>query len=179
MADNFLILAAGNPITEVLAPFGVAWPYFISQIILFVLVAVLLKKFAYAPVLGMLELRRSRISEGEEKLKRIEQQLAESEQRTAAAIAQANADATRLVNEAKQSAAILSEQKAQEAIASAKAILTKAEQASRAEREQMVSALRKEFGRLVTNTTAQVTGKVLNADDQRRINEEALAKVEA
>ena len=33
-------------------------------------------------------------------------------------------------------------------------------------------------GRLVATTTAQVTGKVLNDDDQRRINDEALAKVE-
>ena len=46
------------------------------------------------------------------------------------------------------------------------------------EREKMEAELRKEFGRLVTATTAQVTGKVLNDDDQRRINEEALAKVE-
>ncbi len=44
-------------------------------------------------------------------------------------------------------------------------------------REQMTAELRKEFGRLVTATTAQVTGKVLTDDDQRRINEEALAKV--
>jgi F-type H+-transporting ATPase subunit b len=179
MADISLILAAGNPISDVLEPFGVAWPFFISQVILFVLVAVLLRKFAYGPVLAMLEQRRMRISEGEEKLKRIEQQLADSERRTAEAIAKANADANRLVAEAKQSASILTEQKAQEAVAAAKAILTKAEQAARAEREQMLTALRKEFGRLVTTTTAQVTGKVLTADDQRRINEEALTKVEA
>lgn len=179
MANFSLILAAGNPASDLLEPFGVATPFFVAQIVVFVLVAILLKKFAYAPVLAMLEQRRARIAEGEENLKRIQQQLAESEQRTAEAIAKANADATRLINEAKQSASILTEQKAQEAIASAKAIITKAEQAARAEREQMVSALRKEFGRLVTTTTSQVTGKVLTAEDQRRINEEALTKVEA
>jgi F-type H+-transporting ATPase subunit b len=42
----------------------------------------------------------------------------------------------------------------------------------------MRAELKKEFGRLVTATTAQVTGKVLTDEDQRRINEEALAKVE-
>jgi hypothetical protein len=31
----------------------------------------------------------------------------------------------------------------------------------------------------VAQTTSQVTGKVLTADDQKRINEDALAKVEA
>jgi len=42
----------------------------------------------------------------------------------------------------------------------------------------MTAELKKEFGRLVTATTATVTGKVLNDDDQKRINEEALSSVE-
>ena len=44
--------------------------------------------------------------------------------------------------------------------------------------EESLADLKKEFGRLVASTTAQVTGKVLTDDDQKRINEEALAKVE-
>ena len=43
----------------------------------------------------------------------------------------------------------------------------------------MRSELRKEFGRLVVNTTTQVTGKVLDEEDQKRINEEAMAGVES
>ena len=39
--------------------------------------------------------------------------------------------------------------------------------------------LKREFGRLVAATTAQATGKILTPEDQRRINETALAKVEA
>lgn len=158
--------------------FGLNVPFFIAQVINFFLVIFVLKKFAFGPIQEILNQRRSRISEGEEKLKRIELQLAESEKTTAAAIAKANEDAARLINEAKTSAAALSEQKAQEAIASAQQILAKAEAAAKAERAQIAAELRKEFGRLVTNTTAQVTGKVLTADDQARINQEALASVE-
>ena len=66
----------------------------------------------------------------------------------------------------------------QEAAAAAQAILAKAEEAAKSERDKMRAELKKEFGRLVTATTAQVTGKVLTDEDQRRINEEALAKVE-
>ena len=44
--------------------------------------------------------------------------------------------------------------------------------------QKMQADLKKQFGRLVASTTAQVTGKVLTDDDQKRINEEALAKVE-
>ncbi|GAA5482122.1 F0F1 ATP synthase subunit B [Haloferula sargassicola] len=159
--------------------FGLNLPFFIAQVINFFLVIWVLKKFAFGPIQQMLEQRRARIAEGEDKLKRIEQQLAESEQTTAAAIAKANEDAGRLIQEARDSAAALSEAKAQEAVSQAQAILTKAEAAAAAERAQIAAELRKEFGRLVTATTAQVTGKVLSDDDQRRINEEALTKVEA
>ena len=158
--------------------FGWNAPFFIAQVINFFLVVFILKKFAFGPIQQMLEQRRMRIAEGEEKLKRIERQLAESEATTAAAIAKANEDATRLINEAKEGAHAFSEQKAQEAIAQAQQILAKAEAAAKAERDQISAELKREFGRLVAATTAQVTGKVLTAEDQKRINEETLVKVE-
>ncbi len=179
------ILAADTPAVEsegvvqrIVENFHISWPFFIAQCVSFLIVALLLKKFAFGPIQAMLEQRRNRIAEGEEKLKRIERQLAESEKTTAEAIAKANEDAQRLIQEARDSAAALSESKAQEAVAQAQQILAKAEAAAKAERAQIASELKKEFGRLVTATTAQVTGKVLTADDQSRINQEALAKVE-
>ncbi len=171
--------ASANPITEVTDPFHVTWSLLLAQTINFLIVAFVLKKFAFAPIQKMLEQRRERIAEGEKKLKRIEQQLADSEKRTQEAIDKANADAQRLIEEAKESAASLSEKKAQEAIASAQAILAKAEEAAKAERKSMEADLKKHFGKLITETTASVTGKVLTEDDQKRINEEALASIEA
>jgi len=186
MLDSLTILAtaavetasSGNAITDITDPFHVKWPLLAAQTINFLLVAFVLKKFAFGPIQSMLEQRRKRIAEGEEKLKRIEQQLAESEKRTQEAIDKANADAQRLINEAKESAAALSEKKTQEAIASAQQILAKAEEAAKADYKAMKADLLKEVGRLVTTTTATVTGKVLTEEDQKRINEEALASIE-
>lgn len=148
-----------------------------AQFINFVVVILVLKKFAFGPIQAILEQRRTRIIEGEEKLKRIEKQLAESEATTAAAIAKANEEALRLITEAKEGAAAFTEQQSQEAIAKAQTILAKAEAAGNADRERISNELKREFGRLVAATTSQVTGKVLTADDQNRINEEALSKV--
>ena len=64
------------------------------------------------------------------------------------------------------------------AIAQANQILTNAEAAAKADRERLGMELKREFGRLVAATTAQVTGKVLTADDQQRINEDVLVKIE-
>lgn len=169
-----MILAAD----DIAGKFGVHWAPFIAQLVNFIIVALVLKKFAFGPVQDVLEKRRKRIEDGESKLAEVEAQIADSEKRTAEVIQEANERAKRLVEEAKESADALGEKKAQEATAAAQAIIAKAEEAAKAEHDKMKSDLKKEFGRLVTSTTAQVTGKVLNDDDQKRINEEALAKVE-
>lgn len=168
---------ATNPVTEIFQTFHITWGNFLAQCIAFLIVAALLKKYAFGPVLEILEKRRQRIAAGEENLMAVEKQIAENEKRKDEILAKANADAKRLIEEAKESATAVGEKKTQEAIAAAQQIIAKAEEAAKAEREHMTAELRKEFGRLVTATTAQVTGKVLTDDDQRRINEEALSKV--
>ncbi len=181
MLDSINVLAvadSGNPIGPIIKTFHVELPLLIAQILNVILVLFVLAKFAFGPLLQMLEDRRARIIAGEDKIKLIERQLADSVETTAAAITKANDEAARMVTEAKQGAATFTEQKAQEAISSAQQILAKAEAAAKADRERLSAELKREFGRLVVATTSQVTGKVLTADDQKRINEDALAKVE-
>jgi len=116
----------------ILKNFNVTWPLFLSQVASFLIVAALLKKFAFGPVQSMLEQRRNRIADGEKMLKVIEKQLADAAKTSAEAIAKANEDAVRLINEAMHSASALSEQSAQEALAQAQNIINKAEAASKA-----------------------------------------------
>jgi F-type H+-transporting ATPase subunit b len=40
-----------------------------------------------------------------------------------------------------------------------------------------MSQLKREFGRMVSDATSRVTGKVLNSEDQNRINQETTAQV--
>ena len=163
---------------EIATKFGLHPNLLISQIVAFLIVCFVLKTFAFKPLLTILEQRKSRIAEGEEKLKRIEKQLAESESTSAATLEQANADAKRIIEEAKEGATAMTEQKNQEAIASAQGIIAKAHEAAKSEQEQMVAELKRDFGRLVTLTTGNVTGKVLSDEDKNRINEESLSVIQ-
>jgi len=148
------------------------WLFF-SQVISFTIVALLLRRFAYKPILGVLEERRQRIAEGLLNAEKIKKQLAEAEQRYAEILGKANADAQRMIDEARQSSAHLADRKEQEAIAAAEQIVAKAREASAIEHERTMAELKRELGRLVVDTTAKVTGKVLTAEDQRRLQEEA------
>jgi F-type H+-transporting ATPase subunit b len=111
--------------SELLDTFGIEWPKFLAQLILFIVVYFILKRFAFGPIIAMLEERRRRIEEGQLNAEKIKQQLAEAEKRHAEILAKAMAQ------------------------------------------------LKQELGRLVVDTTAKVTGKVLSPEDQRRLQEEA------
>src|SRR5438045_6542088 len=152
--------------------FGWNWKLFLAQVVSFCIVALLLRRFAYKPILAVLEERRRRIEEGQLNAEKIKKQLAEAEQRYAEVLAKANADTQRMVDEARESSAHLAERKQQEAIAAAEQILVKAREASAIEYEGTMESLKRELGRLVVDTAAKVTGKVLTSEDQQRLQEE-------
>ncbi|MBA2432760.1 MAG: F0F1 ATP synthase subunit B [Chthoniobacterales bacterium] len=153
--------------------FGFNLWIFLSQIISFTIVALLLRRFAYKPILAVLEERRQKIAEGLHDAEKRKQELEEAEQRKREIIADANVAAQKMIEDARESAAIVGERKQQEAIAAAEQIVAKAREASAIEHERTMLELKRELGRLVVDTTAKVTGKVLNSDDQRRLQEEA------
>jgi F-type H+-transporting ATPase subunit b len=145
---------------------------FLAQVISFVVVALLLRRFAYKPILAVLDERRRKIEEGQINAEKIKKELAEAEKRYQEIIAKANADAQKMIDEARDSAAHLAERKQQEAIAAAEQIIAKAREATAMEHERTMESLKRELGRLVVDTTAKVTGKVLTAEDQQRLQEE-------
>jgi F-type H+-transporting ATPase subunit b len=159
------------------AQFGLELPKLIAQVIIFGVVFWVLKSKAFGPIMAMLEQRRQRIADGESKLDKIAKDLAEAEANARAVIDKANADAARAVADANESAKQLAERKQQDAVYEANQIIAKAREAAQLEHEQLMSQLKQEFGRMVSDATARVTGKVLTADDQTRINQETTAQV--
>jgi F-type H+-transporting ATPase subunit b len=152
------------------------WLFF-SQVISFVIVAFLLRRLAYKPILTVLEERRQRIAEGLLNADKIKQELADAEKRYAEILAKANTQAQKMIDEARESSAHLSERKQQEAVTAAEQIIAKAREAAALERERTMLEMKRELGRLVVETTAKVTGKVLTPEDQKRLQEETARQV--
>lgn len=173
-ADGLLELAKQTGLT-----FGVAPILLLSQIISFSVVAFLLNRFAYKPIIDVLEQRRTKIAEGIANAEKIKLQLADAEKKHAEIIANANSEAQRLIDEARSSASALAEKRQQQAIADAEAIVTKAREATVLERDRVFADLRREVAHLVVATSSKVTGKILTADDQKRLSEEASREIAA
>ncbi len=184
--EHYYLLAASNVMDDLAKiakdtgeKFGVDWPHFLSQCVSFLLVAALLYKFAYKPVLGVLEERRKKIAEGLANAEQIKRELASAQARAQEIMSQAGAQGVKRIEEARAAAARVQEVETQKAIAAATDIVTKARQATEAEHARMLTELRREVGRLVVATTAKVTGKVLTPEDQQRLAEEANRQVAA
>jgi F-type H+-transporting ATPase subunit b len=180
--NNLILLAqseGGGAVQEIARTFGVDWPHLIAQIISFGIVCALLYKFAYRRVLQMLAERRQQIAEGLANAEKIKADLAQTEAQRQEVMAQANAQATKLIEEARTAAARVQEQETKKAIAAAEGIIAKAREAAEQDHARMLAELKREVGRLVVQTTATVTGKVLTPEDHRRLSEETAKTVAA
>jgi len=183
MIMNVLLLAAQVALSErperIVTTFGVDWSHLLAQVVSFCIVCFVLYRFAYQPVLKMLEVRRQQIAQGLANAEQIKAELARTEAQRQEVMAQANVQATKFIEEARAAAARVLEQETRKAIAAAEQITVKAREAAVQDYDRMLAELKREVGRLVIQTTATVTGKILTAEDQRRLAEETAKQVAA
>ena len=176
MQPTVILASVASDITDVanetVEKFGLDWPHFIAQCISFGIVAFALYKFAYQPILNVLEERRQRIAESLANADKIKQELAQAETRAREILTEAGNQATRAIEEAKDAAGKVREQEIQKALAAAEQIMAKAQETAAQDHARMLAELKREVGRLVVQTTATVTGKILTPEDQKRLAEE-------
>jgi len=177
-----ILLAAennGGQIQKIASDFGVDWPHLLAQIISFSIVCILLQRFAYKPVLKILNERRLKIFQALEDAKKSAAELAQTENQRYEILRQADERAAKLIEEARAAAALVKEQETQSAIAAAQQIIVKAHEAAAQDYARMLEELKREVGRLVVITTANVTGKILTPEDQLRLVDETARQLVA
>jgi len=159
--------------------FGFQKQLFFSQVISFCVIAFLLHRFAYKPILNVLEERKQRIAEGIANAEKIKAELASAQAKAQEIVGQAGQQANKIIEEARSAGAKEVEKASQQAIATANQIIAKAKEANEAELVRMKNELRKEMGRLVVQTSARVTGGILTSDQQGRLAEDAAKQLAA
>ena len=162
----------GSQIEEIARTFGVDWPHLMAQIVSFGIVCAVLYYLAYTPILKILAARRQQIADGLANANKIKAELARIEAERHVILAKAGEDGKQLIEQARAAAARVQAEETRKAIAAAEQVLVRAHEATERDRARMLADLRREVGRLVVQTTATVTGKVLTPDDHRRLAEE-------
>jgi F-type H+-transporting ATPase subunit b len=172
--------AAGQgsvPIESVAQTFGVDWLHLFAQSVSFGIVCIVLWKLAYTPILRILEARRQQIAAGLANAEKIKAELARIEAERQTILATAGEEGRQLIEEARAAAARVQVAETTKAIASAEQILARAQEAAARDHARMLAELKHELGRLVVQTTASVTGKILTAEDHRRLAEETASRL--
>ena len=132
MLDNLLFIAATEAsaggesgIVVLFDKFGLDARFLIAQIINFVIVAAILYKFAFKPVLATIEERQKTIAEGLEFSEEAKAKLADSEKQHAATLQKAQQEAQAILAEARDNAKALMDKQAEEASARSEDMITK------------------------------------------------------
>jgi F-type H+-transporting ATPase subunit b len=180
--DHMIFLAAGDMAgmaKDTARQFGLDVPHFLAQVVSLAIVLFALQRWAYKPILKVLDERRQRIAEGLANAERIKVEVASTEVARQEILAKANTQANKLIEEARAAANKVRETETQKAISEAAEIIAKAREATANERAAEMAKLRREVGQLVVKTTAQVTGKVLTPEDQKRLADETTKQLAA
>ena len=163
---------SGGQIAEIARTFGVDWTHLLAQIVSFGIVCAVLYRLAYTPILQMLEARRAQIASGLANAQKIKAELESIERQRTDVLAKAGDEGRQLVEEARVAAARVSADERRKATAEAEQIVARAREAAEQERARLLAEAKQQVGRLVIQTAASVTGKVLTAEDHRRLAEE-------
>lgn len=178
---NVLALQAaregGGRLEQIARTFGVDWTHLIAQMVSFAIVCLALYVFAYKPILRMLEARREQIAGGLANAEKIKANLARIEVERQDVLMKADAEGKALVEEARAAASRVRAEETQKARAAAEQIVSSAHETAARDRARMLAELKREVGRLVVQTTAAVTGRILTAEDHQRLTEETLRQV--
>jgi F-type H+-transporting ATPase subunit b len=181
MLSHLLLLAqtaepaspAASGITKITQDFGISWPFILAQILNFSIVAFVLWKFAFKPVLATLDERQQKIASGLQYAEEMKAKLEAVQQESIASAKKAQAEATRIIDEARKAAKEFLEKQTHESSAQAAEILAKAQTVIELEKKKMLAEARTEIARLVVATTQQVLAKELTEADRCRYNETA------
>jgi len=177
-------VAGGTELTEgagqierVARTFGVDWVHLFAQSVSFGVVCVVLYRLAYGPILKMLETRRQQIAAGLANAEKIKAQLARIEAERLDILRKAGDEGKRLIEEARQAAARVRVDETRKAAEAAEQILARARETAQRDHARMLGELKQQVGRLVVQTTASVTGKILTAEDHLRLAEETASRL--
>lgn len=164
---------AASGLTKITQDFGISVPDILAQILSFSVVAFVLWKFAFKPVLATLDERQSKIASGLHYADEMKAKLQAANEESSAILKKAQIEAGRIIDEARKSAKDHLEKQTKEATTKVADVLAKGQQAIELEHKKMLADARTEIARLVVTTTERVLAKKLTDTDRAAYNDAA------
>lgn len=161
---------------EIIAKLGIDWRLFVAQIVNFTILLLVLRRFAYRPMLAFLEERTERIDKGLKDADAAHKKLSEMEQKEREVLAQAKKDAQEIVAKSEALGKRNYENMLAMATADAKKLMEQTEAKMQLEKAKLLSEAKAELAGLVVATTEKVLQEKIDAKKdgeiiQKHLNE--------
>jgi F-type H+-transporting ATPase subunit b len=150
----------------------------IWTLICFAITFFVLRKFAFGPIQRTIDERRDRIRKAVEEADHAREEARTLLEQHRAMLAQAKGEAAEILADARKVADAQIERVKVEAEEERKRRLEDVNRQIDAELKRSLEIIRAEVADLTLEATARVTGKVLDAEDQRRLIDEAIAELD-
>lgn len=162
---------------EILKNFGIQPTLLLAQIVNFLIILFLLKKFFYKPIVKALEDRKKKIEESLVNAQLIEEKLQKTEEKSTQILDQAKTDAQNLITQAKQEAQRVADDASQQARTTIEQSLIEAKSQIEAQKAQMQKDLEKETLGLVAEVVKKLLGRTLKDNERRQLTEKTISQI--
>lgn len=150
--------------------FGLDVSLIVAQGLSFLIVAFLLWRFAFKPVMATMEEREAKISQGLTDAEKAKQQLESAEREKAEKLKEANGSAQTILQEARTQAEEFAAKQKETLEGELAEKRRRADEAIALEREKVLNEARADIARLVVLTSGKVLQKELSDEERSRLN---------
>jgi F-type H+-transporting ATPase subunit b len=166
------VIAASQP-AGLLTPNGT----FVAELIAFILMILILGKYAYPRIIAAATDREKKIEAGLRAAQESEERLAKVQEQVEKTLEEARAQARDILNRSHHGATADAAEVLAKARADAEALIERARGEIGAERDRAIQDLRAEVANMVVEATQVVLGAAIDAKSHERLIDEALQKV--
>lgn len=163
---------------EIIRNFGIQPILLLAQIINFLIILFLLKKFFYKPITKALEDRKKRIEESLKNVDLIEKKLNDVQKESTMIIDQAQKNASSIISNAKDEAEMILTEANLQARNNLEEALVNARDQIEETKRQAQRQLQKETITLVISVVRRVLGKTLKVDQRRSLTAKAIGEIQ-
>jgi F-type H+-transporting ATPase subunit b len=150
----------------------------IWTLICFAITFFVLRKYAFGPIQRTIDERRDRIRKAVDEADRARDEARELLEQHRALLGEAKGEAAEILADARRVSDAQIERVKHEAEEERQRRLDETKRQIDAETKRSIDAIRSEVADLTLEATARVTGKVLDAEDQKRLIDEALSELD-
>lgn len=162
---------------EIFKQFGIEPTLLVAQIINFLIILFVLKKFFYKPITKMLDARRATITESLKNAEEIELKLQQTEERSGKIIADSQQKAEQLLEDAKKGAENITNTAMDEAKKAQEEMMQKVIAQIAAEKETMKKEIEEETLALVVEVTQKVLGRTMKNSEKEELTKKAITQM--